>query len=198
MDCGDQGLRNHTFKTGIQVDDLEGNISQPPQGRGDFSFNGSTPTFPTASPDRHRLERHRRFAGDAGAIQLYTMADGVNYVGGMNSFSGSNIAATDDHRWYIGAYFQDDWKVNPQADAESRPALGSVHALRRNPRATRPTSSPAGGNGTTGTYYMSKQGCAVARAAIFNTVAACSNITIDCNAGLDTGQCTRRTISRRA
>ena len=32
----------------------------------------------------------------------------------MNSFSGSNIAATDDHRWYIGAYFQDDWKVNPK------------------------------------------------------------------------------------
>ena len=32
--------RNHAFKTGIQVDDLEGNISQPPQGRGDMSFNG--------------------------------------------------------------------------------------------------------------------------------------------------------------
>ena len=31
--------------------------------------------------------------------------------GGMGSFSGSNIAATDDHRWYWGAYFQDDWKA---------------------------------------------------------------------------------------
>ncbi len=31
----------------------------------------------------------------------------------MSSFSGSNIAATDDHRWYWGAYGQDDWKVTP-------------------------------------------------------------------------------------
>ncbi len=39
---------------------------------------------------------------------------GVNQVGGQNGISASNIAATDDHRWYIGAYFQDDWKVNPK------------------------------------------------------------------------------------
>ena len=38
--------RNHTFKTGIQIDDLEGNISQPPQGRGDFSFNGQYTDVP--------------------------------------------------------------------------------------------------------------------------------------------------------
>ena len=53
--------RNHAFKTGIQVDDLEGNISQPPQGRGDMSFNGSTPTFPTQQLGA--VERHQRHAG---------------------------------------------------------------------------------------------------------------------------------------
>ena len=39
---------------------------------------------------------------------------GVNLVGGQNGFSASNLPVTDDHRWYIGAYFQDDWKVNPK------------------------------------------------------------------------------------
>ncbi|MEO6910063.1 MAG: carboxypeptidase-like regulatory domain-containing protein, partial [Edaphobacter sp.] len=32
--------RNHIFKTGVQVDDIEGDISQPPQGRGNMTFNG--------------------------------------------------------------------------------------------------------------------------------------------------------------
>src|ERR1700728_1725608 len=38
--------RNHTFKVGIQIDDLEGDISQPPQGRGDFSFSGQYTDIP--------------------------------------------------------------------------------------------------------------------------------------------------------
>jgi hypothetical protein len=38
--------RNHTFKTGFQIDDLEGDISQPPQGRGDFNFNGQYTDIP--------------------------------------------------------------------------------------------------------------------------------------------------------
>jgi hypothetical protein len=38
--------RNHAFKTGIDVDDMEANISQPPQGRGDFSFNGMYTDIP--------------------------------------------------------------------------------------------------------------------------------------------------------
>ena len=42
--------RNHAFKTGIQVDDMTANISQPPQGRGDFCSTVCTPMFPTASP----------------------------------------------------------------------------------------------------------------------------------------------------
>ena len=39
-------LRGHTFKTGIQVDDLVANISQPPQGRGNYTFNGQYSDIP--------------------------------------------------------------------------------------------------------------------------------------------------------
>ncbi len=35
-------------------------------------------------------------------VPIPSTVGGPNYVGGMSSFSGSNIAATDDHRWYIG------------------------------------------------------------------------------------------------
>ena len=39
-------FRSHTFKTGFQIDDLQGNISQPPQGRGDFNYNGQYTDIP--------------------------------------------------------------------------------------------------------------------------------------------------------
>ncbi len=42
-------FRNHTFKTGVQVDDLEGDISQPPQGRGDLNFNGQYTDIPNVN-----------------------------------------------------------------------------------------------------------------------------------------------------
>ena len=41
--------RNHNFKTGVQVDYLNGNISQPPQGRGNFTFNGQYTDIPNSN-----------------------------------------------------------------------------------------------------------------------------------------------------
>ena len=102
--------RNHAFKTGIQVDDLEGNISQPPQGRGDMSFNGQYTDISNKSSGLNGIS-------DMLVTPInyeYGVGTGVNLVGGQNGFSASNIPVTDDHRWYIGAYFQDDWKVNPK------------------------------------------------------------------------------------
>src|SRR6202044_4101682 len=116
----------------------------------------------------------------------YGVGNGVNQVGGQNGISASNIAATDDHRWYIGAYFQDDWKVNPKLTLNLglRWDLFTPYAETRGYQANFIASG--GGNGPTATYEMSAQGCAVPRAAIFNTVAALSNVNITCNAGLDT------------
>ena len=177
---------NHTFKTGVQVDDLEGNISQPPQGRGDLSFNGMYTDIPNLyTPEQNGVNGISDMLISPQAYE-YGVGTGVNNVGGMNGFSGSNISATDDHRWYIGAYFQDDWRFSPKLmlNLGLRWDLFTPYAETRGFQAN---FIPVGGNGTTGTYYISNKGCQTARATIFNTVAASSNINIDCVPDLTLG-----------
>ena len=110
--------RNHNFKMGVQIVIINGNISQPPQGRGDINFNGQYSDIPNSNASTNGL-------ADMLLVPIPSkVAGGINNVGGLSSYSGSNIAATIDQRWYDGAYFQDDWKVTPQTDAESRPCAG--------------------------------------------------------------------------
>jgi hypothetical protein len=168
--------RNHAFKTGIQVDDLEANISQPPQGRGDMSFNGQYTDISNKSSGLNGIS-------DMLVTPInyeYGVGTGVNLVGGQNGFSASNLPVTDDHRWYIGAYFQDDWKVNPKLTLN----LGLRWDLFTPYNETRGFQSnfvPKGGNGATATFYIPNQTCQTPRATIFNTVAALSNINITCS-----------------
>jgi hypothetical protein len=184
--------RNHAFKTGIQVDDLEGNISQPPQGRGDMSFNGQYTDISNKSSGLNGIS-------DMLVTPInyeYGVGTGVNLVGGQNGFSASNIPVTDDHRWYIGAYFQDDWKVSPKLTLN----LGLRWDLFTPYEETRGFQSnfvPAGGNGPTANFYLPNQGCQTARATIFNTVAALSNINIVCSANAALGDAQKTNFAPR-
>jgi hypothetical protein len=170
---------NHTFKTGLSLDDLEGNIMQPPAPRGLFTFNGQYTDIPNANASLNGI-------ADMLILPTASTVGGVNDVGGLSSFSGSNFDGNKYHRWYWGAYFQDDWRITqsltlnlglrwdyftPYAEIDGRQA----------------NFLPVGGNGPSAQFLISNKGCQTPRSASFNALLAASNIDLSCVSGLTLG-----------
>lgn len=186
-----KNLGSQNLKMGFQLDMIKGNITQPPFGKGFFTYNGEYTTVPntvassTASAPTGVSTSAVTGISDALILPTASTVGGPNNVGGLSAFSASNFASTDDRRFYMGAYFQDDWKPLPKLTLNLglRWDLTTPYAEVNGRQAN---FIAAGGNGSTGTYYIPQKTCSNPRSASFGTLIAKDNIAIQCT-GLATG-----------
>ena len=98
--------KSHSFKAGIESQQVKFSTLQPGFSRGNFDFNGNYTDIPTKNN------------GNTGLAQFLvlpaatTVPNGLSYSGGADSINASNINKTYDYRRYTAGYIQDDWKVN--------------------------------------------------------------------------------------
>jgi Carboxypeptidase regulatory-like domain/TonB-dependent Receptor Plug Domain len=102
----------HSFKMGIEFQNVKFSTLQPAYSRGNFDYgNNSSSISYTDIPNVGGGATGR--ATFLLVPQVSTVANGFNYVGGADQVQASNINKTYDEKKYFAAYFQDDWKITP-------------------------------------------------------------------------------------
>ena len=100
--------RTHSFKAGIESQQVKFSTLQPAYSRGNFDFDGRFTDIPTKNN------------GGTGRAQFLltpaaaTVPNGVDFSGGADGVNASNVNKTYNYRTYLAFYFQDDWRVTPK------------------------------------------------------------------------------------
>jgi hypothetical protein len=104
--------RQHSFKMGIEFQNVKFSTLQPAYSRGDFEYNNNDKSVSfTDIPNVGN--------GNTGRAQFLltptaSSVGGVDYVGGADQVQASNISKTYDEKKYFATYLQDDWKITPR------------------------------------------------------------------------------------
>jgi hypothetical protein len=101
--------RQHSFKLGIEFQNVKFSTLQPAYSRGDFEYNNNDKSV--SFTDIPNIG-----GGATGRAQFLltpttSTVGGVNFVGGADQVQASNISKTYDEKKYFATYFQDDWKI---------------------------------------------------------------------------------------
>lgn len=97
---------NHSFKFGVDIQNVRYSVYQPTFGKGAYNYAGTQTSQPgSIFPSGYGLADF--FAdGIAGSGPGGTKGSGMDYT------YVSDPTPTDNGRWYRSAYFQDDWKTS--------------------------------------------------------------------------------------
>jgi hypothetical protein len=90
----------HTFKAGVEIQQVGFPWIAPPYSRGGYDFNGQFTSIPNVTDS------------STGRAQ-FLLTPPANGVGGPDNISLSNFGGVAAQRAYRGAFAQDDWKVTP-------------------------------------------------------------------------------------
>jgi len=164
----------HTFKAGVQVDDFNAPIVQPSYSRGYFSFNGEFSDIPNQASG---------YTGVSDMLLVPTTAtvpNGVDNLGGLSNYSYSNYDEVRDQRYYIGTYFQDDWKVSQRLTLNLGLRWDRYTPYQELSGYQANFVETGGGAGNSGTYYIPKKGCNVPTSSTFQTLLTSYNINVKC------------------
>ena len=118
---------SHTFKGGFEAQVISFPWIAPPYSRGEFDFGGNFTSSPNLDDGS---------TGRAQFLLLPVNSPGSPYdgLGGANTVHASNFGGVANDKYYMGAYFQDDWKVTRKLTLEPRRALGLLQPGRRKVR----------------------------------------------------------------
>ena len=105
----------HSFKMGIEYQNVKFSTLQPAWSHGQFNYGGGFTDIPNQSNTTGGIAQFLIPPQAAPAtIAGQANPNGFSYSGGADGVYASNIATTHDQRVYFASYFQDDWKMTPK------------------------------------------------------------------------------------
>jgi len=105
----------HSFKMGIEYQNVKFSTLQPAWSHGQFNYGGGFTDIPNKGQTTGGVAQFVLTPEAAPAtINGNANSTGFNYSGGPDNVYASNINKTYDQKVYFATYFQDDWKMTPK------------------------------------------------------------------------------------